>query len=84
MDVVTHVLMGAALAYPFLPEYPFEATAFAFGCVHAQYDLYGVLTALALGVFLGFARWRTGSVYVSFACHAFLNLLATLEAALLG
>jgi len=66
------------------PKGAVAVTAIAFGFVHAQYDLYGVLTALGLGIFLGFARWKTGSLRVSFACHALLNLIATMEAALLG
>jgi len=40
-------------------------TSIAFGLVHAQYDLYGMLTAVALGAFLGMARWKTGSLRVT-------------------
>ncbi|MFH1723245.1 MAG: type II CAAX endopeptidase family protein [Elusimicrobiota bacterium] len=59
-------------------------TALAFGVMHLQYDLYGMATAVAIGVLLGVARLRTGSTLASFAMHAFMNLIATLEAGLLG
>lgn len=47
---------------------------------HAQYDSFSVALILAAGVFLGVARWRTGSLTVTVILHMLLNLIATTEA----
>lgn len=58
-------------------------TSIIFGFVHFQYDIYGMVTALAIGLLLGTARWKTDSLYPPIVMHALINFLATLEAALL-
>ena len=58
-------------------------TSIIFGFIHFQYDLYGMATALAIGLLLGTARWKTDSLYPAAAMHALINFLAILEAALL-
>lgn len=58
-------------------------TSIVFGIIHFQYDLYGMATALAIGLLLGTARLRTASLYPALAMHSMINFMATLEAAVL-
>ena len=58
-------------------------TALAWAAIHLQYDLYGMATVFAIGLLLGWARLRTGSLYLTIALHAAFNLVATLELVLL-
>ncbi|MFQ5657085.1 MAG: CPBP family intramembrane glutamic endopeptidase [Candidatus Methylomirabilales bacterium] len=51
--------------------------------MHFQYDLYGMATALAIGLLLGTARLRTASLYPVLAMHSMINFMAILEAAVL-
>lgn len=52
--------------------------------IHTQYDTYDKLVIFCLGLLLGAARVRTGSLLAPFGLHALSNLESTLEAALLG
>ena len=45
----------------------------------AQYDLYFLALIALIGILLGIARERTGSLYVPLAIHAVNNLLGTLQ-----
>ncbi len=45
----------------------------------AQYDLYFLTLIALIGILLGIARERTGSLYVPLAIHAVNNLLGTLQ-----
>jgi hypothetical protein len=54
-------------------------TAGLWALMHIQYDAYGIATIFCLGVLLGFARARTGSLLVPLALHSVANLVATLE-----
>lgn len=65
------------------PKWTIGLTAIIWGSIHLQYDLYDVSTICVLGIFLGVARVKTGSVYAPMAMHALLNLFATIEVALL-
>lgn len=47
--------------------------------LHLQYDLYGMVTVLVLGFLLGYARWRTNSVYIPIVMHALMNFIAAME-----
>lgn len=51
--------------------------------IHLQYDLYGIITIFGIGLLLGWARVKTGSVYLCIVLHGLMNLVATAEAALL-
>ncbi|MCY4545141.1 MAG: type II CAAX endopeptidase family protein [Gemmatimonadetes bacterium] len=44
-----------------------------------QYDQYFLVLIALIGILLGFARERTGSLYVPLAIHAVNNLLSTLQ-----
>jgi uncharacterized protein len=50
--------------------------------LHIQYDWTGVLQIFIVGLFLGFVRWRSGSVLLTFLLHALFNLEGTLETVL--
>lgn len=59
-------------------------TAAIFAVVHQQYDAFQMSLVFGLGLALGLARLRTGSVWPPLAMHAFVNLVATIETAYLG
>ncbi len=58
-------------------------TALAWAAIHVQYDFYGIATVFAVGLLLGWARLRTGSLALTIALHAAFNLVAMLELVLL-
>jgi hypothetical protein len=58
-------------------------TSVAWAAMHLQYDAFGMGTIFALGIVLGLARWKTGSLYPSLAAHAAVNLIAVLQIVLL-
>jgi membrane protease YdiL (CAAX protease family) len=47
--------------------------------LHIQYDWTGVLQIFVVGLFLGWTRWRSGSLTLTFLLHALFNLEGTLE-----
>jgi CAAX protease family protein len=59
-------------------------TSILWAAIHIQYDAYTVGSIFVLGVLLGLARMRTGSLFVPLTMHAVANIVATAEAALLG
>ena len=57
-------------------------TALVWALIHTQYELFYVVTIFIGGLFIGYARWRTGSVLLAFVIHATWNLVALTETAL--
>jgi membrane protease YdiL (CAAX protease family) len=55
------------------------ATAVLFALPHVQYDWVGVLQIFVIGLFLGWMRWRSGSVLLTFLLHALFNLEGMIE-----
>jgi HAD superfamily hydrolase (TIGR01509 family) len=51
--------------------------------IHLQYDFYGIATIFVAGLLLGYARLKTGSLYLPIAMHALMNLIATIQVAVL-
>jgi uncharacterized protein len=47
--------------------------------LHVQYDWTGMLQIFVIGLFLGWMRWRSGSVLLTFFLHALFNLEGTME-----
>jgi uncharacterized protein len=47
--------------------------------LHVQYDWTGIAQIFAIGLFLGFMRWRSGSTLLTFFLHALFNLEGTME-----
>jgi membrane protease YdiL (CAAX protease family) len=56
-------------------------TTLAWTALHLQYDWYGMLQVAALGIVLGIARLRTGSLWLCMAMHAVNNTIATVQIA---
>lgn len=59
-------------------------TSLLWAMLHLQYDWYGIVSVFAIGLLLGWARHRTGSLYAPLVLHGFSNLVATVESALLA
>lgn len=59
-------------------------TAALWAAIHLQYDLYGIATIFVMGIVLGVVRMKTGSLYLTFALHAAINLLAVTQVVLLN
>jgi membrane protease YdiL (CAAX protease family) len=51
----------------------------AWAIVHQQYDLYGMVTIFSLGLILGVARVKTGSIILTMFLHSFCTLIAIAE-----
>jgi len=51
--------------------------------IHIQYDLYGISCIFVGGLILGLARAKSKSIYVPIAMHGLMNLVASIEVALL-
>lgn len=47
--------------------------------LHVQYDWTGILQIFIIGLFLGWMRWRSGSLVLTFVLHALFNLEGSLE-----
>ncbi len=54
-------------------------TAAAWASLHTQYDYRGILSILVAGIFLGYARVRTGSLWLCVLMHGAMNLIASVE-----
>lgn len=54
-------------------------TSLLWAFIHGQYDHYEVSIIFFMGLILGTARWKTGSVILPTGLHAFCNLVATIE-----
>jgi hypothetical protein len=50
--------------------------------LHIQYDWAGMLQIFVIGLFLGWMRWRSGSLLLTFFLHGLFNLEGTLETVL--
>ena len=57
-------------------------SSLAWAAMHMQYDLYGIAVICLGGLLLGYARWRSRSVYPAIAMHLAHNLVATIEVAI--
>ena len=57
-------------------------TSFFWAIIHLQYDVYGITTLFALGLLLGIARLKTGSIHLLMVMHSITSLVATIETAL--
>jgi membrane protease YdiL (CAAX protease family) len=56
-------------------------TSLVFASIHVQYEAFAVGQVLAIGLLLGTARARTGSVLLAIAMHTLVNAVATLQLA---
>ena len=51
-------------------------TSLTWALIHGQYDVYGLIFIFILGVVLGIARWKTGSIYAPILIHLVNNAFA--------
>ncbi|MBI2266182.1 MAG: CPBP family intramembrane metalloprotease [Armatimonadetes bacterium] len=56
-------------------------TAFLWALLHMGYGAYGFLQILLAGLLLGIVRLRSASTYVTIGLHMFMNMVATIETA---
>jgi HAD superfamily hydrolase (TIGR01509 family) len=56
-------------------------TSSTWASIHYQYNLYEIGTVFGIGLLLGYARWKTQSLYPPLFLHGLMNLIATLEIA---
>jgi membrane protease YdiL (CAAX protease family) len=54
-------------------------TSAVWAFMHTQYDLYDTAVILLGGLLLGYARWRSRSLYVPLAMHMVQNIAATFQ-----
>jgi len=47
--------------------------------LHVQYDWAGIAQIFLVGLYLGWMRWRSGSMLLTFLLHALFNIEGTLE-----
>jgi uncharacterized protein len=55
------------------------AISMLWAILHIQYDWTGMLQIFVIGLFLGWMRWHSGSLALTFLLHALFNLEGTLE-----
>lgn len=56
-------------------------TAALWAAVHIQYEFFEVFTIFIIGIILGYARLKSGSLYTPIILHAVMNFVATLQIA---
>ena len=61
------------------PAAAIALTAIVWSSLHVQYQWYYILQVLGIGVILGLARWRTGSIYAPLILHFLNNAAASLQ-----
>jgi uncharacterized protein len=54
-------------------------TSLIWTIVHVQYDMFELVFVFGLGILFGIARAKSGSVYLTMAMHALVNLISLLE-----
>ncbi|MCR9140832.1 MAG: CPBP family intramembrane metalloprotease [bacterium] len=56
--------------------------AVIWAAIHMQYEIHDIVTIFVLGIVIGVARWRSGSLYIPIAMHLVLNSIALISVAL--
>jgi membrane protease YdiL (CAAX protease family) len=56
----------------------------AWGLMHIQYDWYGIVSIMIMGLYLGVVRYKTASLWLTMLLHAIANAIATIEIVLLA
>ena len=57
-------------------------TSFIWTAVHIQYDFYWLVSIFVVGIALGIARYKTGSVILTIGLHVLINLGAMVTTAI--
>lgn len=58
-------------------------TSALWASIHIQYEFYEILSIFLIGIILGYARLKTGSLYTPIILHAVMNFIATVQISLL-
>jgi uncharacterized protein len=58
-------------------------TSLLWSAIHLQYDAYGIATIFVAGLLLGYVRLRTRSLYATISLHCLMNVIATIETAVI-
>lgn len=58
-------------------------TSATWTALHFQYNATQLTALFSYGIVLGIARLRTGSLWVPIGVHGFINLIATIQVAVL-
>ncbi len=61
------------------PTFAIALPAVVWTLLHLQYDAFDLSFVLVLGLVLGAARWRTGSLVTCLVAHGLINAVAMLE-----
>lgn len=61
------------------PLVPIVSITVMWTALHVQYDWFGMTQVFALGLLLGWMRWRSGSTTLVVVLHALMNLESTVE-----
>lgn len=77
--LVRGFLLGGLMAAGTRPWIAVATTSVAWAVVHLQYDWYGIVSIVPVGLLLGYARLRTQSLYPCLAMHAVGNVVASIE-----
>ena len=56
-------------------------TSVVWAAIHVQYTMFQMFMIGLLGILFGIAKLKTRSLYITFAMHAMLNLIATVQTA---
>lgn len=81
-EVFFRGLLFAGLSASILgPVGAISITALIWAALHIQYDLFVIAFIFVVGVLLGLARYKTGSIVLTFSLHALMNLGAMILAA---
>jgi len=51
--------------------------------IHHQYDIYGIIIVFILGLVLGYARIKSGSLILPITMHLFVNAVATVQVSIM-
>lgn len=54
-------------------------TSVSWAIIHTQYDWFGILSILVLGIILGITKLKTNSIIYCIGGHIFINLMASME-----
>jgi len=54
-------------------------TSVLWAAIHVQYDHYGMAVIFLAGLVLGFARAKTGSLWLCVVLHSLMNVIAMIE-----
>ena len=72
---------GIAASFPG-PAGAIVTTSLLWAIIHVQYEYFWMLSIFIIGLALGMARYRTGSILLTFILHAAINLAAMVTTAL--